>query len=240
MDKAPSMNRFKCTHFDCGRLFKTKFSMKRHMILHKNEKKFICENCGKKFALLQYLKDHSQIHNEKFHYICGVNGCQERFKQSGKLSNHRRTHKEYCIKHYDCQGGLVVNSHVNFERVDSPNKKSKPELTKETSFKNVKNKLNSKCHENYMIFHINNNLKNSCIKAIEKYSDKIALEKNLGDSLKIEIEMKEKEEPPKEFLNMTTSFDIFLSYLKNITCTFISDIKIVLPRPCLGQASFLN
>ncbi len=39
-------------------------------------------------------------HTGECPYVCGVNGCQLRFKQNGKLSLHRRTHPEYALKHY--------------------------------------------------------------------------------------------------------------------------------------------
>ncbi len=94
---------FACPHAGCSRLFKTKFSMKRHSLVHNAEKNYECQYCGKKFALPQYLKEHTYTHTRDKPYVCGVAGCQKRFRQAGKLSLHRRTHKEYTLKQYDCR-----------------------------------------------------------------------------------------------------------------------------------------
>ena len=91
---------FVCSFPDCGKRFRTKFSLSRHDLLHSQEKNFICEFCNKKFALLQYLKEHRSTHTSEKPYVCGVSGCQERFSQTGKLSLHRRTHPEYKLKKY--------------------------------------------------------------------------------------------------------------------------------------------
>ena len=89
-----------CIYPNCGRIFKTKFSLKRHMVTHTGERNFKCKGCGKRFALYQYLKEHTLIHSDELPYVCGINGCQQRFRQAGKLSFHRRTHKEYRKKQY--------------------------------------------------------------------------------------------------------------------------------------------
>lgn len=89
---------YACHFRDCKKLFKTKFSLKRHSFVHTLEKKFKCPHCGKDFRLLQYLKEHIFIHTGAKPYICGVGGCQESFRQTGKLALHRKTHKEYVSK----------------------------------------------------------------------------------------------------------------------------------------------
>ena len=89
-----------CSYPGCGRLFKTRFSLRRHTLVHTQEKKYGCEYCGKRFSLLQYMREHTYIHTQECPYVCGVAGCQERFRQNGKLSLHRRTHPEYKLKTY--------------------------------------------------------------------------------------------------------------------------------------------
>ncbi len=91
---------FACPYDGCGRLFRTKFSMKRHTLVHNADKNYECKYCHKKFALPQYLREHTYTHTRDRPYVCGVAGCQKRFRQAGKLSLHRRTHKEYVLKQY--------------------------------------------------------------------------------------------------------------------------------------------
>lgn len=94
---------FECPFSDCHRLFKTKFSMKRHMHIHTSAKQYTCHLCPKSFALLQYLREHVYTHTKEKPYVCGIGGCGKRYRQAGKLSLHRRTHKGYYLKHYDCK-----------------------------------------------------------------------------------------------------------------------------------------
>ncbi len=101
--KVREAKKFACEYPGCGRLFKTKFSMKRHTFVHSEDKKYICKYCNKRFALPQYMREHMYTHTKDKPYICGVSGCLERFRQAGKLSLHRRTHPEYKLKQYDCQ-----------------------------------------------------------------------------------------------------------------------------------------
>ncbi len=101
--RSPIPKQFVCTQPGCGRLFKTKFSMKRHAFVHNENKRYICEYCGKKFALPQYMREHTYTHTKDRPYVCGVAGCLLRFRQAGKLSLHRRTHPEYKLKQYDCR-----------------------------------------------------------------------------------------------------------------------------------------
>jgi uncharacterized Zn-finger protein len=93
---------------DCGKRFTTRFSLKRHYYIHKQEKKFECHLCNKQFVLPQYLKEHQYIHINDDPFICGVNGCNESFKQRGKLSLHRRTHNEFQKKSY-----RLLNQEIN-------------------------------------------------------------------------------------------------------------------------------
>ena len=92
---------YPCNNAGCGRLFKTKFALKRHLLVHTKDRSCVCRYCGKKFSLPQYMREHLYTHTREKPYVCGVAGCQERFRQAGKLSLHRRTHAEYCVKKYN-------------------------------------------------------------------------------------------------------------------------------------------
>ena len=53
---------FKCDMSDCEKLFSSKFSLKRHIMKHTNQKKHICPHCQKGFVLPQYLEEHEYTH----------------------------------------------------------------------------------------------------------------------------------------------------------------------------------
>ena len=91
---------FQCPFPNCSKQFKTKFALKRHSLIHSQERGHKCSKCGKLFSLPQYLREHMNTHTKDKPYICGVGGCQEKFRQAGKLSIHRRTHPEYTVKKY--------------------------------------------------------------------------------------------------------------------------------------------
>lgn len=94
------MNSFVCTHHRCNKEYSTKFALKRHMVTHSGKKQFQCRFCDKKFALEQYCKEHEYIHTNEAPYICGIDGCTERFRQRAKLCLHRSEHKGYQKKSY--------------------------------------------------------------------------------------------------------------------------------------------
>lgn len=85
------MNKFfLCDILDCKAQFKTKYSLKRHMKLHKVKKQFKCPSCPKEFSLQQYLVEHSYTHTREKPFVCGIDGCQEKFRQRGKRSIHQK------------------------------------------------------------------------------------------------------------------------------------------------------
>ena len=100
MSKKPSQT-FACSYTNCGKAFRTQFSLNRHMILHNKTKNEICRFCGKRFALPQYLREHECIHNGEKLYVCGISGCDMEFRQAGKLFLHRKSHANYFPKKYN-------------------------------------------------------------------------------------------------------------------------------------------
>ena len=91
---------YRCSAPNCDRVFKTRFALKRHFLIHSNEKNHSCPLCGKRFSLPQYLKEHVNTHTQEKPYVCGIDGCKESFRQAGKLSLHKRTHPDYVPKRY--------------------------------------------------------------------------------------------------------------------------------------------
>lgn len=91
---------FICDITGCERVFTTKYSLKRHCLIHINEKPLKCQYCDSRFRLQQYLQDHENTHTFNAPHVCGISGCTASFRQSGKLSTHRATHRDYHRKQY--------------------------------------------------------------------------------------------------------------------------------------------
>lgn len=70
----------KCDIRDCEKLFSTKYSLKRHIMRHTNQKRHICKHCMKGFVLPQYLEEHEYTHTGAKPFICGVGDCHESFR----------------------------------------------------------------------------------------------------------------------------------------------------------------
>lgn len=91
---------FICDHNGCEKIFTTKYSMQRHVTTHLKKKNFKCKECEKTFSIKQNLIEHEFVHTGELPYVWNFNGCSERFRQRGKLSLHRQTHKNYKKKSY--------------------------------------------------------------------------------------------------------------------------------------------
>ena len=81
-----------CNLKGCKKRFTTKFSLRRHQLIHKKLKVFKCGYCKKGFVLKQYLDEHVHIHTGAKPYICPIPGCGLAFRQAGKLSIHKKSH----------------------------------------------------------------------------------------------------------------------------------------------------
>jgi len=86
---------YKCDFPECTKTYARLYSLKRHLVSHSGVKKFVCRTCGKRFALKQCLKEHSFIHTGEKPYVCPFPGCSKRFRQTGKLSIHKKSHGNY-------------------------------------------------------------------------------------------------------------------------------------------------
>lgn len=111
---------YQCSNAGCSRLFKTKFALKRHLLVHTKDRSCVCPHCDKKFSLPQYMREHLYTHTREKPYVCGVAGCQERFRQAGKLSLHRRTHVEYHVKKYNFRLNPKAKKYARLTSEPSP------------------------------------------------------------------------------------------------------------------------
>ena len=92
--------KFECTAHGCNKEYSTKFALQRHLYTHSGIKAFKCKYCSKSFALQQYLQEHEHTHTKAKPFVWGIDGCEEAFRQRGKLCLHRRTHSNYKKKEY--------------------------------------------------------------------------------------------------------------------------------------------
>ncbi|XP_065203762.1 zinc finger protein 93-like [Planococcus citri] len=103
--------RLKCPLCD----FKTALatSLSRHVNLHTENRKFICDQCGSCFHTLSALKDHTvYVHSNERNYSCEI--CGQRFKLKSGLNRHFKTHSNE--KEFKCFCGQVYKFRTNLRR----------------------------------------------------------------------------------------------------------------------------
>lgn len=101
-----------CDYPGCKQTFRSRFSYKRHQLVHTKERKYVCKKCGKKFTFAQHLREHGYRHDNLKPYVCSINNCQETFRHSSELSLHRRTHAEYRLKKYRYAKKTQMNEEI--------------------------------------------------------------------------------------------------------------------------------
>ena len=89
--------RFKCNR--CGDEFKTLLDLQVHRHVHAHEKPFKCDFCGIGFKVENNMREHRRIHTgEK--YKCDV--CDKQFTQKPALYAHRKIHTDDGIRPFEC------------------------------------------------------------------------------------------------------------------------------------------
>lgn len=88
MDANGSLLMFKCKV--CGKAFKHRRSLNRHVKLHSGEKNFKCPYCTTAFARSDHLKAHIRTHNNSKPYRCPI--CQCGYSTQAALKVHMAHH----------------------------------------------------------------------------------------------------------------------------------------------------
>ncbi|XP_039608455.1 zinc finger protein 665-like [Polypterus senegalus] len=83
--------------FECGKQFKQKSNLNKHLKIHNGEKTYCCNECGKSFSRGSNLRRHRRIHTGEKPHCCSE--CGKLFLQRSELQKHRRIHtgeKPHC------------------------------------------------------------------------------------------------------------------------------------------------
>jgi uncharacterized Zn-finger protein len=88
--------KFMCAIEDCGKHFRDRSKLKRHMLVHtvrtrQGERPYECHHCGKSFSLDFNLRTHMRTHSGEKPYHCQY--CGKQFTQSSNLTSHFKTHR---------------------------------------------------------------------------------------------------------------------------------------------------
>ncbi|KRT79978.1 zinc-finger associated domain containing protein, partial [Oryctes borbonicus] len=81
---------FACPVEDCKRKFSWKPTLKRHMLVHSNEKQFLCYICGVGYSAADSFWYHLKSHQDQRPYLCTC--CGKSYKQAIHLKYHMHSH----------------------------------------------------------------------------------------------------------------------------------------------------
>jgi uncharacterized Zn-finger protein len=95
--------KYSCVWPNCKYKTFLKYLLRRHALIHSEEKNFKCdfENCDKTFKQKFLLKLHEEIHSNEKKFICDWNQCDNKFKQRSGLYQHKNE-VHFKIKKYEC------------------------------------------------------------------------------------------------------------------------------------------
>lgn len=75
--------------FVCGKIIKN-INLQRHMMVHNEEKPFVCDLCGKRFKFKNAIRDHMMVKLGMKDYVCEI--CGRKFVKRSYLNKHLRFH----------------------------------------------------------------------------------------------------------------------------------------------------
>lgn len=108
-------NPFQCSQ--CGKVLKTKYSLKRHLQMHSGIKQYQCDQCKREFFLHSNLLKHLRCHSSNKKHVCSE--CGMRFYERNKLVIHLRRHTgekpfscSICLKSFVSRDQLRVHEKV--------------------------------------------------------------------------------------------------------------------------------
>jgi len=87
---------YSCLAHNCGKVFKFKSEIKRHIIIHSKDRPFECTfpGCKKTFKRTDALGNHIKLHERPSPYDCPIAGCKVQLNTKAGLQYHLSKHGE--------------------------------------------------------------------------------------------------------------------------------------------------
>ncbi|XP_056401088.1 zinc finger protein 93-like [Hyla sarda] len=103
---------------ECGKQYKQKQNLVKHLMLHTGVACYVCIECEKCFTQRSLLRRHERIHTLKRPFACP--DCEKCFSDSGALQKHQRLHSGYkpykcseCDKSFSISNYLIIHQRVH-------------------------------------------------------------------------------------------------------------------------------
>jgi len=110
---------YSCLTPNCGKVFKFKSEIKRHIIIHCKERPFECTfpGCKKSFKRVDALGNHIKLHERPNPYDCPIPGCKVQLNTKAGLQYHLSKHGEeeetYKCNFPGCNQSFLTYKHLS-------------------------------------------------------------------------------------------------------------------------------
>ena len=106
---------FRCLVNGCGKTFKFKSEMKRHLTIHSNERPYTCSVCEKTFKRADALGNHVKLHDKSLYFRCTVPQCDAKFQTKSSLQYHLLKHNNEKV--FKCKFPGCTKSFITYAQL---------------------------------------------------------------------------------------------------------------------------
>jgi len=108
---------FMCKFSDCGKIFRYKSEIVRHITTHSEYRPYVCNipGCNKGFKRRDALDNHIRTHTKEKPFICTYEGCDNKFPTKASLRYHLLKHegeKTYKCSFPGCEKNFLTLSQL--------------------------------------------------------------------------------------------------------------------------------